>query len=93
MCPVCISIVAVAVAGASLPEAAIAFLARRAERVSRRQEKHNLHPFHRRRAVAGIPGLKSETRGTLRLHPWVCLGGEVRVDKTSFTLHRGGSSR
>jgi hypothetical protein len=33
MCPVCISIVAVAVAGASLPEAAIAFLARRAERV------------------------------------------------------------
>jgi hypothetical protein len=33
MCPVCISIIAVAVAGASSPEAAIAFLARRAERV------------------------------------------------------------
>ena len=33
MCPACISIVAVAVAGASSPGAAIAFLARRAERV------------------------------------------------------------
>jgi hypothetical protein len=34
MCPVCISIVAVAVAGASSPGAAIAFLARRAERIA-----------------------------------------------------------
>jgi hypothetical protein len=34
MCPVCISMVAVAVAGASSPGAAIAFLARKAERIA-----------------------------------------------------------
>jgi hypothetical protein len=34
MCPACISFIALAVAGASSPGAAIAFLARRTERVA-----------------------------------------------------------
>jgi hypothetical protein len=46
MCPVCISIIAVAVAGASSPGAAIAFLARRAERGATKlasvQQKENV---------------------------------------------------
>ncbi len=50
MCPVCISIIAVAVAGASSPGAAKALLARRAERIATQftsvQQKESVRHDH-----------------------------------------------